>query len=219
MNRFVWLIVTASCLSGNMGDAAMADDLTNQIQSSDLTIRRSALQLAGTILSPSDQDRIAASVCSVVNNGTLDTKFEGGLHTAIAVLGELKSEAGIPCLLKYLTFVPEDYRVEERILTEMYFPAAVSLVSIGKPSVRYMKEILEDDQADDVSKKLATWVIDEIEGQGSALKYIASMAKPSMLSHGQALRDVLSHRRATFEHPDKLPEWERTNIKGVIFKN
>ena len=197
----------------------MADDLMNQIQSSELTIRRNALQLAGTITSSSDRDLMAASVCAIVNNGALDTKFEGGLHTAIAVLGELKSEAGIPCLLKYLTFVPEDYRVEERILTEMYFPAAVSLVRIGKPSVRYMKEILEDDQADDVSKKLAAWVIDEIEGQGAALKYVASMAKPLMLSHGQALYDILGHRRATFEHPDKLPEWERAGSKGVIFKN
>lgn len=213
MNRFVWLIVMVSCLSGNMGDAAMAEDLMSQIQSSELTIRRNALQLAGTITSASDRDRIAASVCAIVNKGTLDTKFEGGLHTAIAVLGELKSEAGIPCLLTNLTFVPEGYRVEERILTEMYFPAALSLVRIGKPSVRYMKEILEDDEADDVSKKLATWIIDEIEGQGAALEYVNSMAKPGMLSHGQALRDTLINRRATFEHPDKLSGWERAGKK------
>lgn len=213
MNRFVLLIVMVSCLNGTMGDAVMAEDLMNQIQSFELTIRRNALQLAGTITSASDRDRIAASVCAIVNKGTLDTKFEGGLHTAIAVLGELKSEEGIPCLLKYLTFVPEDYRVEERILTEMYFPAALSLVRIGKPSVRYMKDILEDDDADDVSKKLATWIIDEIEGQGEALKYVNSMAKPVMLSHGQALRDALSHRRATFEHPDRLFGWERSGKK------
>lgn len=213
MNKFAWLIVLMSCLSGNIGDAAMAEDIMNQIQSPELTIRRNALQLAGTITSAGDRDGIAASICAIVNKGTLDTKFEGGLHTAITVLGELKSEVGIPCLLKYLTFVPEEYRVEERILTEMYFPAALSLVRIGRPSVRYMKEILEDDEADDVSKKLAAWIMDEIEGPGEALKYVNSIAKPAMLSHGQALRDALSHRRPTFEHPDKLLGWERSGKK------
>ena len=87
------------------------------------------------------------------------------------------------------------------------------MVKIGKPAVRYMKEILEDDQADDVSKKLATWIIDEIEGQGAALKYVNSMAKPAKLSKGQALRDTLSHRKATFEHPDTLTGWERVGKK------
>ena len=208
MKRTIVRAAIALCVSCQLGYASMSETVVNMIKSQQLQDRRDAVEVAIGITNIQEREHVVSLLCAVLDEPQLDNSFDGPLHMAIQVLGEMKLPSAIPCLLPYLTFVPTGYRVEERIPTEWYFPAARALVRIGKPSIKYMEAILDDIGSSDVEKKLAAWVIEEVDGRKVALEKLSKRKSIKHLSNGKTVQAYLMEKKTTFVNPRKQPGWK-----------
>ncbi len=208
MKTLLWLVVlmTSFPLFGQVSDD---NNMVAELASKDLNQRRVALHRIEGVQDSAKKEAIVASLLKLLERNDLDRTFEGTLHMSIDALGSLKSAKAIPILIKYLDFVPADYRIEELIPTEMYFPAAPALVKIGKPCIEYIENILSDKRANDISKKLAVWVIMEINGRAETLSQIKKSNKAMKFHGGSAIEHYVANYKQTFKHPEQLLSWSK----------
>jgi len=94
-----------------------------------------------------------------------DDSLEDAKTAAILLVGELKVEKAIPALVKQINYVTpgrSNYPITNLWLDE--FPAAVSLLMIGEPSIPYLREIIKKHE-DRETRILAYTVVVKIQGK------------------------------------------------------
>ncbi len=94
----------------------------------------------------------------------LAPQIRSQVYHAIALLGELRAEEGIPELMDSLTFrVPQVMRWSGDEPSFHEYPAAVALAKIGRPAVDNVVSLLET-TANPVVRRLCALIVVRIEG-------------------------------------------------------
>lgn len=191
---------------------AMGQDLLTKLGDASWKVRHNALQQVKdqmTMPTRNERDAMASGVVELIENGTLDEQFEGGLHMAVKVLGELKSDLAVPCLVRHLSFLPSFYFTTELIPTEMYYPAAAALGKIGGESVAdAVKALLEDCATDDIKTRLALWVLCETTEREKVADWLKVQEPIRRLSTGESLLELMPTVGQVMEPPFQLQEWD-----------
>lgn len=202
---------------------AMGNELVQGLSSDSWAERQNILNQIVTVskMAPdSERDSMAIAIVDLIKTRQLPEGYQGALHMAIEALGHLRSQRAIPCLVEHLAFLPDAYLVEERLPTEMHYPAAVSLVKIGGHAVDAMKEVLVADGVGDVEKRLALWVVCEISGRKKTTEWLKGGKHPLLLSSGEALADLLPTVGKVLEPPGRRTEWVNiANNNDVSIEN
>ena len=183
----------------------MGDNVEN-LCSAKLKDRISAYEEIISVKDTAERQQIIHSLIELLHRKDVDKTFEGPLHLAIKALGVLKAKEAIPDMLPYFTFVPEGYRVEEMIPTQWYYPTAVAFVNIGEPVIKYMEDIINDENQSDEARQLAAWVMKEIIGTGTTVQKLQQFEQkhiPSKLKSTEKLSTYIKDFKPTFNNPHK----------------
>ncbi len=191
---------------------AMGQDWLSKLCDTSWKVRHDAVQQVTdqlTMATKNERDVMTSDVVELIESGSLDKQFQGGLHMAVNVLGALKSDLAVPCLVRHLSFLPSSYFTSELIPTEMYYPAAVALRKIGGESVVCaMNALLDDQAADDIKTRLALWVLCETTEREKVADWLAGQERLRRLSTGETLLELMPTVGQVMEPPFQLQEWD-----------
>jgi hypothetical protein len=139
------------------------------------------------------------------SDSIVDSCFNGTLHLTIKTLGELKAKEAIDPLVKYLTYIPCNYTIESIIPTQIYYPAVLAYIQIGKESLSKMIEIIDSTQSSEKQKELASYIIMKILGKEKAVTKLKAIEKKKdsiKLKSGKKFSDYIEEFKPTFNHPN-----------------
>jgi hypothetical protein len=212
-SRLLAVLVSVSFVIPVLRGSAMGIN-TGNLFNEKLKDRRAAYEEVVSVKDTTERQQIILSLIEILRREEIDRTFEGPLHLAIKALGVLKAEEAVPDMLPYFTFVPEGYRVEEIIPTQWYYPTARAFVEIGKPVTEYMDSIIVAENQSDEAKRLAAWVIKEVEGKEMAMGKMETLEQKhvsSRLKSGEKLSVYIRDFKPTFNHPHKTKDLSDEN--------
>lgn len=101
----------------------------------------------------------------------------------ILLLGETRSKAAIPILLRNLTFLPSRHPDEDdgdrSPRTYEFFPAAVALARIGQPAIPALKEIVATAPRNALERRIALWIMLEMEANPDGGRVEITIEEPT----------------------------------------
>jgi len=165
-------VVVGTLLFGGVGyGEKMKTSIASALLSTEPLTRQAAFdQVVG------ERKTTVQELISILGRSNVDRLYQGPLHRAIVLLGELRAKEAVAPLSGLLSYVPQDFETEEQIPTEAYYVATVALVEIGFPAIEAMLAKIRN--ADDkLERELAAWVIMEIEGKEQALNRIEALTR------------------------------------------
>lgn len=114
------------------------------------------------------RERTIERLLKIVADETLDRSGEGPVAHAVALLGTFRAIEAAEPLAKMISYQPKGWLQDGTIpppppLTFHYFPAATALGKIGQPAVPYMLRILTNKKSTPLERKLAAWVLLQVE--------------------------------------------------------
>jgi hypothetical protein len=191
--------------------SSLAVDKDKWIASMNLKLieRKQSLTELETLVGTPEADTAAAAICDAIKKAPMGNEFEGPLHFSLLGLGALKSSKGIPTLLEFLTFVPTGYSVDERILTEQYFPAVVALSQIGEPVLVEVMRMVQNPKSTDQQKHLGAWILMQVVGTEKAIKIVHESPTQVNFSNGHSIEGFLLEYKPSFEYPHPSRDWTK----------
>ncbi len=149
------------------------------------------------------REQTIQQLIAILHEKGINRDFGGPLHLAIDLLGKLRAPQAVPHLCKLLTYLPEGEAMRhETIPSEAYYVAAVALWRIGGPAVNAMEVTIRKSK-DDTERKLAAWVIMQIEGKEQALARMDRWAGSRRIGadHFRQAKTFIETYKPVFEHP------------------
>jgi hypothetical protein len=203
LSLLLFMIVPASTF------ALDKERFVSLLSSEKVTERRQALAELEGFAGTADVDVLATTICSAIEKMRPTGTFEGPLEFSLLALGKLRAKQGIPTLLQYLTFIPTVSMVDEKRVTESYFPAVIALSQIGEPAVANLSALLQNPKSSDQEKHLAAWILMQVLGLEKAVKKVQESPVEMKFSNGRLIGEFLKTYRASFEYPDSSKDWTK----------
>lgn len=178
-------------LTGNVADLECKNHITRQYAYDGLLFQR--------------QKQID-KLLEIAGKKDVDGSFYGTFHLAVMALGELRATQAVWLLSENLTYIYPNVVCSTEIRDyEAYFPCAESLRLIGEPAIVPMMNIISSSD-DALRRRLAIWVIMEIEGKDQAVCRIdraaAEEAAGTVKARLKTASDYIRSYKPDTNHPN-----------------
>lgn len=115
---------------------------------------------------------------SILTDDSADRSYHGPVHLAAVMLGALRAEEAVDPLSARLSYLPPSTMIisQEDLPIEAYYPCARALADIGQSAIPAMVRVVWE-PPDELSTRLALWVIMEVEGRDQAAHRFETLAE------------------------------------------